>query len=107
MGGVEIFKDITELVNLQEEVLKREIKYRRIFEGGHDMIYISTPEGKILDVNNAGVEMLGFSNKEEMLSLNSAAEFYANPADRDKMVDSSQSGWQCERHGVRFYQRRR
>lgn len=86
MGGVEIFKDIKELVNLQEEVLKREMKYRRIFEGGHDMIYISTPEGKILDVNNAGVEMLGFSSKEEMLSLDSATEFYANPADRDKMV---------------------
>lgn len=86
IGGVEIFKDITELVNLQEEVLKREMKYRRIFEGGHDMIYISTPEGKILDVNNAGVEMLGFSSKEEMMALNSATEFYANPADRDIMV---------------------
>lgn len=86
-GGVEIFKDISELVNLQEEVLKREMKYRRIFEGGHDMIYISTPEGKILDVNNAGVEMLGFSSKEEMLALDSAAEFYANPAERHKMVD--------------------
>ncbi len=86
IGGVEIFQDIKELINLQEEVLKREKKYRRIFEGGHDMIYISTPEGKILDVNNAGVEMLGFISKEEMLSLDSAAEFYANPADRSKMV---------------------
>jgi len=85
-GGVEIFKDITELINLQEELLKREKKYRRIFEGGHDMIYISTPEGKILDVNNAGVEMLGFSSKEEMLSLDSATEFYANPLDRNRMV---------------------
>lgn len=85
-GGVEIFKDITELKKLQEEVVKREKKYRRIFEGGHDMIYISTPEGKILDINNGGVEMLGFSNKEEVLALDSALAFYANPADRGKMV---------------------
>ncbi|MGB3210059.1 MAG: PAS domain S-box protein [Desulforhopalus sp.] len=85
-GGVEIFKDITEFKKLQEEVVKREKKYRRIFEGGHDMIYISTPEGKILDVNDGGVEMLGFSNKEEMLALDSATAFYANPSDRGKMV---------------------
>ena len=86
LGGLEIFKDITELKKLQEEVIKREKKYRRIFEGGHDMIYIATPEGKILDVNNAGVEMLGFSKKEEMLALESATVFYANPSDRGKMV---------------------
>lgn len=85
-GGVEIFKDIRELKKLQEEVVKREKKYRRIFEGGHDMIYISTPEGKLLDINNGGVEMLGFSSKEEVLALDSAVAFYANPADRGKMV---------------------
>jgi len=86
MGGLEIFKDITELKKLQEEVVKREKKYSRIFEGGHDMIYISRPDGKLLDVNTAGVDMLGFSSKEEMLALDSASQFYANPEDRSKMV---------------------
>jgi len=86
VGGLEIFKDIKELKRLQAEVVKRENKYRRIFEGGHDMIYISTPEGKLLDVNIAGVKMLGFSSKEEMLALDSARQFYARPEDRDKMV---------------------
>lgn len=85
-GGVEIFKDITELKKLQEQVVKREKKYRRIFEGGHDMIYFSRPDGKIQDVNNAGVEMLGFSSKEEMLALDSAARFFKNPEDRGKLV---------------------
>ena len=51
MGGLEIFKDITELKILQEEIVKREKKYRRIFEGSHDMIYTSTLEGNILDIN--------------------------------------------------------
>ncbi len=86
LGGLEIFKDITELKKLQEEVAKREKKYRRIFEGGHDMIYTSRPDGRLLDVNTAGVEMLGFANKEEMLALDSASRFYANPEDRGKMV---------------------
>lgn len=86
VGGLEIFKDITELKKLQEQVVKREKKYRRIFEGGHDMIYISRPDGKIQDVNNAGVEMLGFSSKEEMLALDSAARFFKNPDDRAQLV---------------------
>ncbi|MBW2251605.1 MAG: PAS domain-containing protein [Deltaproteobacteria bacterium] len=38
-GGVEIFKDISDLRRLQEEIARREKKYRRIFEGSHDMIY--------------------------------------------------------------------
>ena len=86
IGGLEIFKDITELKKLQEEVVQREKKYRRIFEGGHDMIYISNQDGKLLDVNSAGVEMLGFSSKEEMLALDSARQFYANPDDRGKVI---------------------
>ena len=86
VGGLEIFKDIKELKRLQAEVVKREKKYRRIFEGSHDMIYMSTPEGKLLDVNIAGVKMLGFTSKEEMLALDSAKQFYAVPEDWDKMV---------------------
>ena len=55
-GGLEIFKDITELKRLQKEIAKREKKFRRIFEGSHDMIYTSNIRGSILDVNQAGVK---------------------------------------------------
>lgn len=74
------------LKNLQEEVVRREQKYSRIFEGGHDMIYISSQDGKLLNVNTAGVEMLGFSSKEEMLALDSVSRFYANPKDRARLI---------------------
>jgi PAS domain-containing protein len=57
MGGLEIFKDITELKILQEEIVKREKKYRRIFEGSHDAIYTSTLEGNILDVNPSSIRI--------------------------------------------------
>jgi PAS domain S-box-containing protein len=74
------------LQNLQEEVVRREQKYSRIFEGGHDMTYISSQDGKLLNVNKAGVEMLGFSSKEEMLALDSVSRFYANPKDRTRLI---------------------
>ena len=85
-GGIEVFKDITELKRLQEEIASREKKYRRIFEGSHDMIYTSNPDGKILDVNQAGVEMLGFQSKDEMQGIESAQRLYRNARDRDKFL---------------------
>jgi PAS domain S-box-containing protein len=85
-GGLEIFKDISELKRLQEEVVRREKKYRRIFEGSHDMIYTTNFEGKILDINQAGVEMLGYASKEEMLKIGSAKNLYRNALDRDRFL---------------------
>jgi PAS domain S-box-containing protein len=86
-GGLEIFKDITEHKRLQEEIVKREKKYRRIFEGSHDMIYTSTLEGDLLDVNQAGVDMLGFPNKDELLKIGRAIRLYKNPSDREKFIE--------------------
>lgn len=85
-GGLEIFKDITELKSLQEEIAKREKKYRRIFEGSHDMIYTSTSDGNILDVNQAAVEMLGYPDKNELLKIGQAYKLYKNIKDREKLV---------------------
>jgi len=87
MGGLEIFKDITELKVLQEEIVKREKKYRRIFEGSNDMIYTSTLEGNLLDVNQAGVDMLGYPDKDELLKIGHAKRLYKNIKDRKKFID--------------------
>lgn len=86
-GGLEIFKDITELKTLQEEISKREKKFRRIFEGSHDMIYTSKLDGSILDVNQAGVDMLGYRSREDLLQMGSAINFYRKPRDRKKFIE--------------------
>jgi PAS domain S-box-containing protein len=85
-GGVEIFKDITELKILQEEIAGREKKYRRIFEGSHDMIYTTNLQGRLLDVNQAGVELLGYRDKEDLLATGSVTKLYWNVKDRDKFL---------------------
>jgi PAS domain S-box-containing protein len=85
-GGIEVFKDITELKRLQEEIVRREKKYRRIFEGSHDMIYTTNLPGVLLDVNQAGVDLLGYRNKEDLLGMGSARSLYLNPKDRDKFL---------------------
>jgi len=81
-GGLEIFKDISDIKHLQEEITRREKKYRRVFEGSHDSIYTTNKPGQILDMNPAGVEMLGYSDKEELTQSIKAADLYYNPEDR-------------------------
>jgi PAS domain S-box-containing protein len=85
-GGLEIFKDTTELHRLQEEILRRERKYRRIFEGSSDMIYTSNLQGRLLDVNQAGVEMLGFPDKADLLKIGSTERFYRSAKDRGQFL---------------------
>jgi len=85
-GGLEIFKDITEQKKLQEEIVTRERKYRRIFEGSHDMIYTTNLPGDILDVNPAGVDMLGYRSREELIRIGTAERLYADPKDRKSFL---------------------
>jgi PAS domain S-box-containing protein len=104
-GGLEIFKDISELKRLQEEVAKREKKYRRIFEGSHDMIYTTNQQGQILDINQAGVEMLGFLSKEEMLKTVSAWSLYRHTLDRDRFLATINRRGQVKDYEVEFKKR--
>ena len=104
-GGIEIFKDISELKSLQEEVARREKKYRRIFEGSHDMIYTTNLQGKILDINQAGVEMLNFPSKEEMLKTVPARNIYRNALDRDKFLAAINRRGHVKDYEVEFKKR--
>ncbi len=105
MGGLEIFKDISELKRLQEEVATREKKYRRIFEGSHDMIYTTNQQGKILDINQAGVDMLNFPSKEEMLQTVSAQSLYRNVLDRERFLSAMNRQGQVKDYEVEFVKR--
>lgn len=86
VGGLEIFKDISEIKKLQEEVTSREKRYSRVFEGSHDMIYTTNAAGTILDVNPAGLELLGYPDKQTMSGSMTADQLYRYPGDRDKFL---------------------
>jgi PAS domain S-box-containing protein len=47
---------------------KNEARFTELFETLQEGIYITTPDGKILDANPALVRMLGFDTKEELLA---------------------------------------
>ena len=51
------------------EEREKERRFTELFETLQEGVYFSTPEGKLLDGNAALVEVLGYENKEELLSL--------------------------------------
>ena len=80
-----IFRDISERKFAERTLRQSEEKYRRLFEDSKDGIYITTIDGIILDVNTATVDILGYSNKNELLNHN-AFEFYLSETEREKFV---------------------
>jgi PAS domain S-box-containing protein len=73
---------------LQEKIAKLEKKYRQIFEGSHEMIFTFNSAGQLLDVNKAGIEMLGYCSKAELLRIGSFKGLFRNKEDKDRFFEA-------------------
>jgi PAS domain S-box-containing protein len=73
-----------ENARLYHELRRSEQRYRRIFEGSKDTIFISDRQGRLLDLNPAGVELLKFSSQEEALNLPHLREILQDPRDWER-----------------------
>lgn len=63
------WRDITERIITQQALQENELKYRTLVEMASDGIFIESITGDILDCNQAGLKMFGYT-REEMLQLN-------------------------------------
>ena len=71
-----------------EILAKSEEKFRNIFENATDGIYISTPQGRYVNVNPAFARILGFTSAEEMMEevKDIGHQIYADTRDRLKLI---------------------
>lgn len=84
---VHVIKDITEAKAAEE-------RYSSLFNHMHEGVFVSTPEGKILECNEAFVRMLGYGSKEEILKLDVAQSLYVDPDNREKFLsEMSRQGY--------------
>ena len=81
ISKLEIFRDITERKRAEAAVRESEERYRSLFNGVPVGINRTTPAGQILDANPALVHMLGYPDRESLLSVN-ATDLYVDPEDR-------------------------
>jgi two-component system NtrC family sensor kinase len=63
-------------------LLAAEDRYRLFFERVQEGAFVSTPQGKLLDCNQALVRMLGYSSREELLAVDIARQLYLSSQER-------------------------
>jgi PAS domain S-box-containing protein len=56
---LESFVDITERKRSEQALLDSEKKYRSLFEGSRDAIYMTAPDGQLIDANQAFLDLFG------------------------------------------------
>ncbi len=75
-----IIQDITERKLAEHGMVKSQERYQEIFTQSKDALFICTFGGKILDFNQATLQLFGFS-KEELLAIQDAHQLY-HPVER-------------------------
>ncbi len=67
-----------EFCKLEEDLKDSERRYRCLFEGSKDMIFITHKDGSFKDLNQAAVDLLGYVSKKDLMSMGSAEKVYHN-----------------------------
>ena len=76
-----VVENITERKRAEEALRESEERYRNLFETVPVGINRTTPEGQILDANQALIDILKYPDKKTLLKVN-VKDLYLNPQDR-------------------------
>ncbi|MFP3867907.1 MAG: PAS domain S-box protein [Desulfobacteraceae bacterium] len=85
----------------EEALRESEEKYRTLFEKSRDAICITTREGRFIDVNQATLELFGYTRKEMLEELN-AAQLYVHPGYREQFKQQIESEGSIRDFRVKF-----
>src|SRR5437868_210349 len=77
LGTVHALKDISERKRAEE-------KYRTLVSNVQEGVFISNPQGRFMDFNDALMRILGFEDRNELLNADIPALF-VNPGDRERL----------------------
>ena len=91
MQTVHVLKDITD----RREAERR---YRELFDNIQEGIYVSTPQGRFVEVNDALVRILGYSSRDEVLQLDIPTQVYFSPERRHQLADQLDRSGEMRNH---------
>jgi len=88
---VHVLKDITD----RREAERR---YRELFDNIQEGIYVSTPQGRFVEVNDALVRILGYGSRDEVLQLDIPTQVYFSPQRRQELAELLKRGGEMHNH---------
>lgn len=96
-----IARDVSSGRQFQGALHESETRYRDLFDSVPVGLYRTTPEGRIVDVNRALVEMLGYPDRETLMSIpakdvyvsNEVRDALAERVQREEIIESFESQW--------------
>jgi PAS domain S-box-containing protein len=94
-------QEVSELKRAEEAIWEGEHKYRTVFDESRDAIYITSREGKFLDVNPALLELFDYS-REEMINKLNVLEIYVYRGDRDTFQQKIEEKGSVKDYEVKF-----
>ena len=100
-----IYRDISRRVKQEERLESSKASYQRLFTHAGCGVFISSKQGRFLDVNPTLLKMLGYQDKEEFLSLDLAKDVYLSPEDRRKYTQNIEKKGQVVDYEVKWRRR--
>jgi PAS domain S-box-containing protein len=82
---LESFIDISNLKRAESALLESEEKFRAFFNTSRDCVFITTADGRWVDLNSAAVELFGYNSMEELRQVN-IRDLYADPDERARHI---------------------
>ncbi|MEW6207425.1 MAG: PAS domain S-box protein [Acidobacteriota bacterium] len=80
--------DITKRKQTEEALARAERRYRSIIQNAAYGIFLSSIDGRFLEVNPALVCMLGYDSAEELMRVDIARDIYTRPEERERLIES-------------------
>ena len=68
---------------IEKALLESEERYRAFFKTSRDCVFITSVDGRWVDLNDASVQFFGYGSKEDLLKVE-IKDLYANPDERTR-----------------------
>ncbi|SCY55248.1 PAS domain S-box protein [Desulfoluna spongiiphila] len=103
-GLVGAILDINDMKRAQSDLQKAEERYRSIFENATKGIFLADLSGRILNINNAFAQMLGYSGRKEALThIDKIENHYATEDTRKKLREMIRIGNDIQGLEIEFF----
>ncbi len=90
--GLRLDRHLTEWRKAERALRDSEDRYRILFERSRDPIYVSRPDGGVVDANDAMIDLFGYS-RSELIDLD-VVKLYEDPRARERFAEQiKKAGW--------------